>query len=400
MADERLRRRLADAFDPGPGFPSSSLLSRTLAGLDRELVSRRRRHAAMTAIGAAAVLVAAAGLFQLRTALIRQTPSPGAAPPSAETVAALPAAGPGVAAIFVARPGADASVYVSDDGGRTWRRLLPLHARQHWFGLYVRFFGGGQWVVLADGLYSTDDGGAHWRQLALPDGANRYQACFATAGEGWLLGGVPAGGPGLDQPLYHSADGGRTWALVARANSDHGVSFTETVWDLMCQGRGWAGVVTTDSAGAVAVHATGDGGATWQRTSLPSGGRSTSLMVGNVACSEDGRAVVPVFSLGPLQTILYTTADGGRTWNGPLAPALPMTVGYGGPPDLGVTAAGGGWWAVNGDRLALSRDGGRSWGQHHIDLPGGYRAVSAEFTDLRTGLVVATDSPLFQTPPP
>ena len=179
MADERLRRRLGDALDPGPGFPSSSLLSRTLAGLDQELMSRRRRHAAMTAIAAVVVLVAAAGLFQLRATLTRQPPAPGAAPPQAETFGTLPGAGLGVAAVLVVRPGADAAVYVSGDGGQTWRRLLPLKTGQHWFGRYVRFFGGRQWVVLADGLYGTDDGGAHWQQLALPDGADHYQACYA-----------------------------------------------------------------------------------------------------------------------------------------------------------------------------------------------------------------------------
>lgn len=125
------------------------------------------------------------------------------------------------------------------------------------------------------------------------------------------------------------------------------------------------------------------------------------LPVGNPAFAADGRAVVPVFLAGSgFRASLYTSTDGGRTWLGPLPPPLPIAVGYGTPADLGVTAAGGGWWSVNGDRLALSRDGGRTWAQHRIGLPRGYRAVSADFTDPRTGLVVATDSRPFQTPPP
>lgn len=161
-------------------------------------------------------------------------------------------------------------------------------------------------------------------------------------------------------------------------------------------------MVKSDSAGPVALHTTADGGTTWRRTDFPAMSAAPArLPVGNPAFAADGRAVVPVFLAGSgFRASLYTSTDGGRTWLGPLPPPLPIAVGYGTPADLGVTAAGGGWWSVNGDRLALSRDGGRTWAQHRIGLPRGYRAVSADFTDPRTGLVVATDSRPFQTPPP
>ena len=43
MAEERLRRNLDDAFDPGPGFPDALLASRTMAALERADRTARRR---------------------------------------------------------------------------------------------------------------------------------------------------------------------------------------------------------------------------------------------------------------------------------------------------------------------------------------------------------------------
>jgi len=72
MAEEILRRRLADAFDPGPGFPDARLLSRTMAALAAAESARVRRRFAMPAgpsrqlVAAALIvllLIAAAGAF-------------------------------------------------------------------------------------------------------------------------------------------------------------------------------------------------------------------------------------------------------------------------------------------------------------------------------------------------
>ena len=77
MAEERLRRNLDEAFDPGPGFPDPMLVSRTVALLD--VAERRPRprgtgvagrqrpwgrlNPALAAVLVVAILVAAAGAF-------------------------------------------------------------------------------------------------------------------------------------------------------------------------------------------------------------------------------------------------------------------------------------------------------------------------------------------------
>jgi pimeloyl-ACP methyl ester carboxylesterase len=72
MAEEILRRRLADAFDPGPAFPDARLLSRTMAALEAAEGAKVRRRFAMPTgpsrqlVAAALIvllLIAAAGAF-------------------------------------------------------------------------------------------------------------------------------------------------------------------------------------------------------------------------------------------------------------------------------------------------------------------------------------------------
>lgn len=394
MADELLRRRLADALDPGADFPTSTLLSRSVAALHREVVPRRRAHRAIAVVAAAAVVVAALGVLEFHARLLGGMHSAGAPEWS---FAGFPTLGPGDAAsLVVAGPsGQDASLYLSTDRGHTWHRSLSLGS--HWIGGYVRFFADGSGVVLADGLHVSLDRGAHWQLVGLPGNADSYRACFSRPGDGWLLG-VHKGGLGLNETLYHSTDGGRTWAPAGYTDADHGFGYTETEWDVVCWGPGSVGVTTTNTAGPPALHYSADGGRTWQVSEISSSIASPRLLLGNAVWSADGRAVLPVFT--GRATSLYTSTDGGRTWLGPLEAPLPTAIAHGTPADVGVTDAPGGWWAVSGDLLALSIDGGRSWSQRHIPLPGGYRAVTADFANMERGWVIAFDSsPVRRSPP-
>jgi photosystem II stability/assembly factor-like uncharacterized protein len=420
MPDEGLRRRLAEALDPGPDFPSSTLLGRSMARLDeRESHTAARRRRLLVAVAVAALLGAAVGALRLHAEMLGRTPASGTVvPPRVETAVDYPTVGPdGTAAIVVwAAGGHRGTLYVSTDGGRTWHRSLPLGTRQvaansGRISGYVRFFEGGSAVVLADALYRSGDRGAHWQRLPLPAAGNSYEACFASPSEGWLR---VSGGLGIDEPLYHTTDGGRTWTLAVRTDADHGFRGSEMDADLVCSASGPAGVLTTDVAGPPALHYTLDGGRTWQVSVLPGmpaqiGSTPVAyLIAGSAAVSLDGRVIVPmagvdqIGQLVPSSTALCTSTDGGRTWLGPLTPPLPEMAAYGIPATLsvGVTDAQGGWWAVDGGSLALSADAGRSWSTRPIPLPPGYHAVTADFASLDRGWVVASDSPLRTPRPP
>ncbi len=397
MAEELLRRRLADALDPGADFPTSTLLDRSIAALEREAEPRRRARRAIAVVASAVIIVAALGVLELHVGL-RGGIRSASAPPGA--VAVFPTLGPGDDAALVVAGPHDAALYISGDRGHKWRRSLELGT--HWVGAYFRFFADGSGIVLADRLYVTSDRGAHWLPVSLTGSADSYRACFSQPAEGWLLA-VHGSGLGLNEPLYHSSDGGRTWARVAYTDADHGFRYAETAWDLVCWGAGFVGVVTANHDGPPAFHYSADSGLTWQLTELsppspPIARSSAAAFVGNAMWSTDGRAVLPVLIGG--STSLYTSTDGGRTWLGPLMAPLQVVMGHGTPPDVGVTDAPGGWWAVADDRVAYSADGGRSWTQHRIPVPSGYAAVTADFATPDRGWVVASDLPAVRPAPP
>jgi photosystem II stability/assembly factor-like uncharacterized protein len=70
-------------------------------------------------------------------------------------------------------------------------------------------------------MYTTSDGGSTWRPLSLPSTALSLAVDFADPNNFWDLILQPGWVRGDPTPprdwLYHSADGGATWSVVARS---------------------------------------------------------------------------------------------------------------------------------------------------------------------------------------
>ena len=201
---------------------------------------------------------------------------------------------------------------------------------------------------------------------------------FADAQHGWLLASLFGGNAGLqDVVLYRTGDGGATWALVGAGykpvdreagpvpasglpvmGSKFGLRFVDAQ-------HGWlTGNARSDS---IWLYASSDGGATWQpqlppapECCSPAGGAALTqppIFFG----AEAG--VLPVqFHAQDLTIVFYSTRDGGATW----APGAAL------PPTMGSSLVWS-WldanrgWASDGARLYTTQDGGHTWNQVPAD---------------------------------
>jgi photosystem II stability/assembly factor-like uncharacterized protein len=105
-------------------------------------------------------------------------------------------------------------IYVTHDGGTTWKSTMPLPAA---FGTldFVDMQHG--WATDGMVLYSTSDGGQHWTKLS-PD-ANFKQGTdlsFVSSTTAWAIGGQS----NTSSFLLKTTDGGGTWTPIPISFSD------------------------------------------------------------------------------------------------------------------------------------------------------------------------------------
>jgi photosystem II stability/assembly factor-like uncharacterized protein len=215
-------------------------------------------------------------------------------------------------------------------------------------------------------ILHTVDGGQTWQQAIIPMPFPR-QISFIDAQHGWLLAAVrPVKGPAEPVSIFRTTDGGKTWAKVATAlfadttppgrlpygGQKSGIRFLNS-------STGWV-TGTVSLADLAWLYVTHDGGSTWQRQSLlmPPGlppGR-LSLLAPTFFSSTDG--VLPVIfsditTGSDFATTIYTTRDGGRTWQSTMPVNAPLRiVSF---PDLQHG------WATDGTVLYTTSDGGNHW---------------------------------------
>jgi photosystem II stability/assembly factor-like uncharacterized protein len=158
-----------------------------------------------------------------------------------------------------------ASVYVSADGGKTWKRVADPGPADRTF-TYVSFLDAERgWVGYSAEVFSTLDGGTTWGKLTLPDGVTQVAAIDRTsADEGFLLDGA-----GL---LHRTADGGKTWTAqdpMLGKNVLINAELPNTAMRFPDSRHGVIVTGLTDDGGKVHLLRTSDGGRTWEHSLLP-----------------------------------------------------------------------------------------------------------------------------------
>ena len=231
------------------------------------------------------------------------------------TLRALPKAGPhsvrsmasSDGAIYVAGDGLSASgavlrdVWVSRDGGASWRALGATSLSPNpriWVNPHTgALLGANDFPSLA--LWSSEDGGASWAKVNLPAtmGASAQQAfvaqtlLVAPTDAGWRICATATIGSGTNQAsaLACSADLGATWVfpqgLTLTEQSPKGFTFTDPADVFAVTADGALLASYTDSGLGLHIETLAPGASAWTPMSDPP-----------VASSTGGE---PVFTTGP-----------------------------------------------------------------------------------------------------
>jgi photosystem II stability/assembly factor-like uncharacterized protein len=208
--------------------------------------------------------------------------------------------------------GTSAGLLRSNDGGATWQATAVHDGVSR-----VRFVDPKHgWILTKDGSLSrTADGGASWTEISnpcQPGPGNEFASMglfsFIDGGTGWILcpGQPSAGSQGKD--LFHTEDGGETWALLSSAGfnrTSSGLPVFGYAGDLffLDDQHGWMSV---DHYG---VLATDDGARSWRLLPFIEEGPPLGEVV--FPSLQKGFAVSSVGA--PLVVVVVATRDGGRS---------------------------------------------------------------------------------------
>lgn len=307
-------------------------------------------------------------------------------------------------------------VLATGDGGQSWRDVTPPEpaapAGAPGKAALAFFPDNNQaWVTYYDPLsgqlpapltvWRTADGGQSW-QPGTPLSTEHLveifypkQFFFADASNGWLAVHVGVGMSKEGVILYHTQDGGLNWEVVAwPAENDPPICY-KTGMSFTSELAGWITGYCGPLYGWAGLAATGDGGRTWATIDLP-----LPDTVPDVTFCESGWPAhfspqaglvtvncVPVGeNTGEAWRFLFTTADGGQSWQ-----AIPYPGGAATflDPSFG--------WAL-GQEIHQTHDGGQNWTLlSQVDWSGLFSFVDQQngwavaYNDTEIALVQTTD---------
>jgi len=242
------------------------------------------------------------------------------------------------------------------------------------------------WAAGADGIYLTTDQGKTWRDITPANLSNEYVSDRIGAMDAvgnqdlWLvLADVPGLAPGSSgsvrgSGIDRSTDGGRTWQFMALPGCLQGCGANLSV-SFVDAGHGFASIGDNPSF----LFSTDDGGTTWNRVGSPPplgainvGGPLPGSQIVFVSPQVGWAVTGPTFGPNDQQSSpggrIYRSIDGGQSWD-PL-PGLSPADQYGLPLFFG-----------NGDGLMLrtpqstsskafavlaTHDGGDTWAAHQV----------------------------------
>jgi photosystem II stability/assembly factor-like uncharacterized protein len=293
------------------------------------------------------------------------------------------------------------------DGGVHWKNVTPQYPSTSgqqkvvadFFTLSIAWVAVSQ--IATDGtttvvVYHTTDGGQTWQNTTIQQISPIYQITFVDAQHGWMLSKQAdlASAEAID--ILRTTDGGKTWVVVSSAlpastdtpppgklpfgGDKAGLGFPDTM-------TGWI-TGSFPLNGYVFFYVTRDGGATWNRQTLPFSPDQATTQIAirppRFFTATEGILPVSFVTENASSLALYVTHDGGVSWK-----ATTPIVALAGTADFIDMNHG---WASNGTFLYVTSDGGQQWAKLS---PGGsfQRIIQLDFVSSHIGWAIgATDS--------
>ena len=272
-------------------------------------------------------------------------------------------------------------LYLTDDSGKTWRNVSPPNTEDPIARITdLKFTDQSHaWAAVTRNdlpltIFRSADGGATWTPGELPNcqppdsGCGGAYLSFANTQQGWALSYQ-------GRALYSTNDGAKTWTLRGHApfygpidflNSGDGYGVSEpqitarVCFNSSCRGG--------TAHGGGALFRTTDGGISWQKMSLAPPARYRSFQVKYGLPRFFGASgVVPAKltskNSSSTRVVIFTTSNGGRSWDARLAPNDPnAALQTGKVPLFPFSAADSRHWALYiGPKLYTSANSGHSW---------------------------------------
>ena len=290
------------------------------------------------------------------------------------------------------------TVYKTRNGGQTWTAQIHSGPTDVGGSLDMTSPQVG-WVTLGSTLYRTTDGGTHWTPITLPAGDRPGSLRFLSADRGWLsvqsrssyavlatqngkrfsailtgpnpygglwlqpggrgyvLKGLPGGGPGFGS-IIHTSNDGKTWSTVSTLKTLASLGFA-TGFEFSGS-TGWIG--TTNGAlgfTPTGLMVTANGGATWHAV-----GASDHWAIEDLALTGPNSGWILGSSNEGGLPFLARTRDNGAHWSMVWPPANPSSMDF-------TTARTGYGMGTAWDYRAMvaTHDGGRTWTVQTTDPP-------------------------------
>jgi photosystem II stability/assembly factor-like uncharacterized protein len=290
----------------------------------------------------------------------------------------------------------DTGVVRSMDGGATWYEVTPAGLNGAPASPFFLDAATG-WLVVGAGdptsgmLYHTTDGGITWASTTVPFGGGSLH--FIDPMNGWDLVGLSAGMSHEAVAIFRTSDGGESWSKVF--TDDPGASGSSDSLPLVGDKNGITALDANHAwvTGAepmndlIYVYATQDGGSTWtlQNLAMPAGYSGAMTGPSQPVFFSASEAVLPVqLFANTTGTDFYISHDGGQTW----AASTPIAQGG----FLAVASATVFFVWDGGATLNVSQDAGASWSTLTPDITIKDDMVSMQFINASTGWVLTSDA--------
>lgn len=295
----------------------------------------------------------------------------------------------------------ESQVVRTNDGGVTWYNVTPdgfgegggYSAAVHYLDLNRA------WIQIPDPnnypnggtLYRTTDGGIHWTSSATPFSGGDID--FIDETNGWMMADLGVGAGSMAISIFQTTNSGETWTRTyANDPNIDGAGESLPLGGLknfilpLDMKTAWVGGVVY-SQGEVYLFRTDNGGKMWFkiRLAISPEAQNSELLIEKIKFDSPTHGFLALrISSADLQTLIYETNDGGKTWE--KTPAKISSVGkveFISTQEIIFYSA---------DQFYVTKDAAKTWSIIAPDVAFGDTLSSMTFANAQVGWALATNA--------